>query len=413
MTLENELRNDEHWERTFDKMTLKQSLTKEDRDELWRIKTICKDDIISNIVNGTYRWSMPRKAEIAKHDSTKKRVVYIYSLKDRYVQGVMYRAISAFYQDSMSNNCFSYKRAVSTSHAIQYIKENRSDELKYGVKTDIHAYFNSVNKETVAKMINELFDGGIKTTIENLMFYDIVIYQGWEKDEWKSLMPGSPLGSFFANWCLKELDDIFESQGKTYARYSDDIVVLEDSKEKLYEDIEIIKDFIGKCGLTLNPDKFQWFKPGEAVDFLGLKLYDNGVIDISDHSKQKIKKQIHRWCRKGRMEIERDNADFYTVAKRIVKQLNNKNFKCFINNDTTFGWCAYAFPRITTVATLRELDLYTKQRLMSMKTGKNNKANYKKMTEDEFHDIGWVSLVQLYNLYRQDFDYYCEIIELL
>ena len=113
------------------------------------------------------------------------------------------------------------------------------------------------------------------------------------------------------------------------------------------------------------------------------------------------------------MEIERDNADFYIVAKRIVKQLNNKNFKCFINNDTTFGWCAYAFPRITTVATLRELDLYTKQRLMSMKTGKNNKANYKKMTEDEFHDIGWVSLVQLYNLYRQDFDYYCEIIELL
>ena len=126
-----------------------------------------------------------------------------------------------------------------------------------------------------------------------------------------------------------------------------------------------------------------------------------------------MKKQIHRWCRKGRMEIEREHQDFNIVASRIMRKLNNKNFKCFIYNEEQFGWCAYAFPRITTTETLKELDLYTKKCLRAMKTGKHNKANYKAMTEEEFHSLGWVSLVQLYWLFKKDFDYYCEIIELL
>jgi hypothetical protein len=99
--------------------------------------------------------------------------------------------------------------------------------------------------------------------------------------------------------------------------------------------------------------------------------------------------------------------------KALKSLLNRKNFKCYIDNEATFGWCAYAFPRITTTETLKELDLYTKERLRALKTGKNNKANYRKMTEEEFHDIGWVSLVQLYYLFKKDFDYYCEVIELL
>ena len=48
-----------------------------------------------------------------------------------------------------------------------------------------------------------------------------------------------------------------------------------------------------------------------------------------------------------------------------------------------------------------------------MKTGKHNKANYKALTENDFKEMGWVSLVQLYHLYRRDFDYYCEVIDLL
>ena len=409
--LKQELLNNIHWEETYNKMILKQNFSKEDKDLLWKLKKIYKNDIVNELMSGEYNWSIPRKVEIAKSESKKKRTVYIYSIKDRYILGVLYRAISTYYKDIINNKCFSYTKGKNTSNAIRYIRDNKTEELKYGVKVDIHAYFNSVSREKVIEMINCLFNGGIKESIEKLMLNDTVLWKGKEIQEWKSLIPGCALGSFFANYTLKECDDYFDSKNTVYARYSDDIIVLEPSETELQKDLDIIMKYLNNYGLTMNPDKYTWFKPGDNVAYLGLKILGDGTIDISDHAKQKIKRQIHRWCRKGRMEIERDGKPFYVVAKRIIRQLNNKNFFCAINHDATFGWAMYSFSKITTIQSLKELDYYTKDTLRAMKTGKHNKVNYKAISEEEFHELGLLSLVEMYMLYRQDYDYFMEVIE--
>lgn len=411
--LKTELLNQIHWEETYNRMVIKQGIKKEDKETLWKLSSIYKYDIIEELMSGKYKWSIPRKVEIAKSESKKKRTVYIYELKDRYILGVLYRAVSARYIDSISKSCFSYKKGTSTNSAIHYIKNNRANNYKYGVKVDIHAYFNSVSREKVIEMIKELFQDGMKETIEKLLLDDRVMWRDKEIQEWKALIPGCAFGSFLANYCLKSCDEYFDNENVIYARYSDDIIVITDSKEKLQKYLDKIMEFLKEYGLTMNPDKYTWFEPGDSIEYLGLKLNDNGVIDISNHSKNKIKKQIHRWCRKGRMEIERDNKNFENVAKRIIRQLNNKNFKCYINHEETFGWCAYAFPKITTIETLKEIDFYTRDTLRAMKTGKHNKANVKALTDGDLKRLGWVSLVDLYNLYKEDFDYYCEIIELI
>lgn len=409
--LELELSNKEYWEITYNKMVLKQGMKKDDKDLLWKIKEIERTDIINKLLSGTYEWSIPRKVEIAKSESKKKRVVYLYDIRDRYILGVLYRAVSNRYKDLISDSCFSYKKGTSTNDAIHYIKDRKTDELKYGVKIDIHAYFNSVSEERVIEIINELFSGGIKLTLEKLLLAKTVYYKGQIIEEWKSLIPGCAFGSFLANMCLKECDEYFKN--KVYARYSDDIIILSNSKEDLEKDLIKIKEFIGKYGLEINPNKYTWFEPGDDVEYLGLKLRGDGKIDISEHAKKKIKKQIHRWCRKGRMQIERDGVNFEKVAHRIIRQLNNKNFKCYINNEATFGWCHYCFRYITTIESLQEIDFYTRDTLRAMKTGKHNKANIKALSEQELHKLGWVSLVELYYLYKRDFDYYCEVIELI
>lgn len=411
--LKTEIEKDIHWVDTYNKMMLKQGLSKDDKNLLWKLKVIYKDDIIDEIVSGKYEWSIPRKVEIAKHETGKKRVVYIYSIKDRYILGVLYRAFSEYYKDTVSDRCFSYIKGTNTSNAIKYLKNNRTEELKFGVKMDIHAYFNSVSENKVKDMINELFSGGIRETIEKLMLNKEVQLNSKVIQEWKSLIPGCALGSFFANYTLRECDQYFDNKGTVYARYSDDIIVLEDSKEKLQDDIDTVLRFLDKYGLTMNPEKYTWFEPNDSIQYLGLKLEGNGNIDISDHAKFKIKKQIHRWCRKGRMEIERDNKPFNIVARRIIRQINNKNFFCAINHDSTFGWGMYSFPKITTTESLFELDMYTKESIYAMKTGKHNKGNYSSLTEEDLHDLGWISLVEMYNLYKFDYEYFMEIIEIL
>lgn len=410
--LKEQLLSKEHWEETYNKMVLKQGFSKEDKDLLWQLKEVDREDIVKEIESGNYVWSIPRKVEIAKSESKKKRVVYIYNTKDRYILGVLYRAVSKYYYNTLNDKCFSYKKEVGTHTAIRYIKENKNENFKYGVKVDIHSYFNSVSKERVSEMINELFCGGIKKTVEKLMLTDKVIYKNKVIDEYKSLIPGCAFGSFFANYCLLPCDKYFENTDVIYARYSDDIIILTDTKEKLQNYLNIVLEYISNYGLTINPDKYTWFEPGDSVEFLGLKLCKDDKVDISDHAKQKIKKQIHRWCRKGRMEIERDYKNFYTVARRIVRKINNKNLFCAIDNETTFGWAMYAFSKITTIQSLVEIDNYTIDTLQAMKTGKHNKRNYGAISKEELKELGYLSLVDMYKLYKYDLDYYMEVVEI-
>lgn len=406
------LKHQYYWNITYNKMIQKPGISESDKDLLWKIKEIYKDNILDEILSGSYEWSIPEKKAIAKDGTKKKRIVYVYNIKDRYILGVMYRAISAYFRNDISSRCFSYKSSTNTSDAIKYLMQNKKPEHSFGVKVDIHAYFNSVSEEKVKSMINELFSDGLLITIQKLMLDTRVLVGGKVKNEWKSLIPGCAFGSFFANYCLKHCDEYFEKENKIYARYSDDIIVLEESKEELQKDLDIILKYIGEYGLTMNPDKYTWFNPGDSVEYLGLKI-DNNCIDISDHAKKKIKKQIHRWCRKGRMEIERDGKSFDKVAHQVIRRLNNRNMFCMIDNESTFGWCQYAFRYITTTKSLREIDLYTRDTLRAMKTGKHNKNNVKAISDDEFKSLGWVSLVDMYKLYKQDYDYYTEIVELM
>lgn len=412
-TIKDELLDIKYWEETYNRMILKQGITPEEKNQLWKLKEVYRKDIVDSVMSGEYDWSIPRKVEIAKHESNKKRVVYMYTIEDRYILGVMYRAISNYYKDEISDNCFSYKKGTNTCDAIHYIRSNRLKEYKYGVKIDIHAYFNSVSKNRVKEIVDQLFDGGLKTTVEKLMYNDTVLYKGKEIQEWKSLIPGCAFGSLFANLCLKPCDDYFDDKDCIYARYSDDIIILAETKEVLKEYLDKVLEIITEYGLTINEEKYTWFESGDDVEYLGLKLNDSGRVDISNHAKQKIKKQIHRWCRKGRMEIERDGKSFDYVARRVIKKLNNKNFKCYINNSATYGWCHYSFRYINTIESLKEIDFYTRDTLRAMKTGKHNKSNAKALNDEDFKQLGWVSLVDLYMLYKEDFDYYCEIIELL
>lgn len=406
------LNNDEYWDLAYERLATKPHISDLELGELITIRDFQREEYINAILNGTYEWSIPRKLFIAKHGSQKKRIVYVYDMKDRYLQGVLYRAVSFVAQNCICSNCYSYQVGINTAAAVRYILKHKNG-LNYAVKLDIHAYFNSVSKERLIQVINELFPIGIKQTLENLLLTDKAIYRGKIIDDYKSLIPGSPFSSFLANYTLRECDAYFDENNILYARYSDDMIIIADSKEKLESYLEVVKQYLAKYDLEINPDKYEWFTPEDELHFLGLKITDDEHIDISDHSKMKIKKQIHRWCKKARKEIELGNTTYRKAARAVISRINYKNFKCYLDHDNTFGWCHYAFRYITTIQSLRELDFYTKDTLRAMKTGKHNKANIKAVSDEELRELGWVSLVELYKLYKFDFDYYCEIIDLL
>lgn len=409
--LKEELINIDIWERTLARLDFED---KKHLDEnMYRsmvYDSAFRHHICDEIMGGTFNWSIPRKVEIAKAGTSKKRVVYMHDDIDRFLLGVLYRSLSEVFKDKIEENCFSYQRGVSVGKVVNYVKNVLTKEDKYGVKMDISAYFNSVDKGYLAKTIDTLFSNGtgIRSTLDALFLTDKVYIKNKLSDEYMGLIPGCALGSFFANYCLRDLDrDFLNKEGVLYARYSDDILVLADTQEQIDESILKIKEKIKEVGLTVNPKKYMYFKPKEEIDFLGLSICGSKV-DITKHNKDKVKRKIKRWVKKARKDIEMNNRNFDSVARAVVKRINYFVYKSYIIDPKKYGWGYYVFQNINTIESLTEIDFYLRDQLRYLRTGKHNKANVKALDDLDFRLLGVVSLVDMYIAFKEDMDYYLD-----
>lgn len=415
MTLLDLMKVDKYWEQTYERMCMKKNLSKQEANELLILHLYdFKDKVIKQIEQGHYEWSIPNKVYIGKMGTSKKRVVYVPSLQDRYVLGVLYRVMSDLYQEEISPACFSYKKGVRTLGAVHYLMEDKQLFHKYGVKLDISSYFNSVDRDYLGSVIKELFKQdkcGYKLMMDFYM-RDKCYENGHLINEYMGLVPGSALSSFFANYCLRSIDWYLAGEEKiTYARYSDDIILFHEKKEQLEKYLGLIKEKLKVCGLSINESKYKWFEPGDTIQFLGLNVTytDEKVkVDISDVSKDKMKYKIRKRTKSGRKLIEVEKQNPYKVAEKVIKEYNHRVYKCYIQDKSKYGWAYYAFRYINTIDSLQEIDYYLKDRVRQMITGKNNSANIRKVTDEKLRELGYVSLVEMYYLFKSDFDLYCE-----
>ena len=411
-----EMEREEHWQQTHERMMLKENL---DINELAEIELAYHDGyhkkVLEQIRKKEFTFGRCEKRLLNKIGTDNKRTVYMYDIKDRYILGGMYRAFSEYYKEEISENVFSYKRGIKTLDAIEYILADRELAEKHGVKLDISAYFNSINKESLTRTIEEISGGDsrIQFILGDLLLNEKVYYRGEIITEYKSIVPGTPFSSFLANYILKEIDDfIVEELGITYARYSDDLILFADEVEELEKALGKIKVRLVELGLTINEDKYEWYKPGEEITYLGLKIKGDRV-DISDNSARKYKKKIKRASRDGRKRIEISGRDAEKEAINFFKRLNHRVYKCYIQDKSKFGWAYYAFRYVNTLETLRELDFYTKDRARQMITGRNNSANIWKVTDEKLEELGYVSLCSMYLKFKEDFDMYCDTVDLI
>lgn len=65
-TVIDELKKNVYWEDTYNKMVLKKTMTPAEKNELWRIKDILKDEIIEQLANDTYKWSIPKRLRLQR-----------------------------------------------------------------------------------------------------------------------------------------------------------------------------------------------------------------------------------------------------------------------------------------------------------------------------------------------------------
>jgi len=354
--------------------------------------------IATEIVNGRYKFSIPKKHLINKIDKQKKRIIYTYTEDESMILKLLNYLLYK-YDDTFLPNCYSFRKNIGVKQAIKDLTGNKNISNMYCYKIDISNYFNSVPIEKLLPKLKELISDDYKLyqLLEDILIDTKVDFKDEILIENKGIMPGVPISSFLANVYLNDVDKYYYENDIIYARYSDDIIMFGD-KDDISNIVSKITEQITDHGLNLNEDKLALINPSECWEFLGFS-YKAGKIDLSLITKNKIKGKIRRAARKIRRWMIRKEANHERALKVMNKKFNQKFYG--YNNEKEFTWSKWFFPLINTDEGLKEVDSYMQQYLRYIVTGKHNKKNYEAADYSYLKKCNYKPLVSEYYKFKK------------
>lgn len=161
-------------------------------------------------------------------------------------------------------------------HMERWIKRYEGKEL-YVLKMDIRHFFENVDHDILKRKLSEVVRDQKFLRLCNLII---------DANE-----QGIPLGYYtsqwFANFYLKSFDHYVKEdlRANEYMRYMDDMVILDESKERLHEIRHCVEEYLSSELNVELKGNYQVFplavdskdRGGRALDFMGFKFYRNTV----------------------------------------------------------------------------------------------------------------------------------------
>lgn len=333
------------------------------------------DKVIEKVMRGE-SLGLPRRKELIKVGSQKKRYVYTFDKATMLFLTVLTDDLANEYDNLFSNNLFSYRKSLDIMSVVKYLNKFR-DKNKFAYKIDIHAYFNSIPVDRILNDIKPMVCDEIFNMLSRTFKEDyVIVHREKIKDNNKGILPGTPLSGFLANYYIRELDEYFEKNNIKYARYSDDIIVFADDLQALENHKKHIIDFLKDKGLEINPKKEKIYYDYK-FDFLGLH-YDKSIIDISPEQFKSIKMKIRR---KARTIVRRGNWNDKTNEdnlKRFITYINYKmNGLQVEGEEKSPSWKSWYGRTVNTRKTIKELNKYILDTAKYVFTQKRNKGRFK------------------------------------
>ena len=341
---------------------------------------------------------LPKKAVISKMSTQKKRTVYSYPNNENIVFKLMTNLILRRYDKIFSRGLYSFRPNKNATSAVKYLKSHPDIDNLYSYKVDVSNYFNSISIDKMTPILQNTLENDTELFhfLSALLSESCVMDKGKIIKENKGIMAGTPQACFYANLYLMDMDRYFEERNILYIRYSDDIIVFADTREKVKEYAEIIKMFLKERGLSVNSAKEHFSTPEEGWTFLGFS-YCKGKVDIAPSSVKKIKAKMRRKSRALKRWYEREGKCCEQAARAFIRIFNRKLFGSVSNesDDNDLTWSYWYFPVINTTESLNVIDSYAQDCVRYLMSGKRNKGRFKVHYSD-IKTLGLRNLVHEY-----------------
>ncbi len=347
---------------------------------------------------------LPRRSVISKLSTGKKRTVYVYPPDENMVLKLLTYLLLRKYDHLFSDNLYSFRPGRSAKDAVRrLLREGAGNGTLFAYKVDIHNYFNSIPIDRLVPMLGQCIDDDpelltfLRSLLENPHVYD----RGNIISEDKGIMAGTPVSSFYANVYLRELDAYFESRGIIYARYSDDIIVFGSTLEETEQYAAVIRSFLERSGLSVNPDKEDFFAPEDGWVFLGFSV-NGGTVDIAPATVLKLKHKMRRKANSLVRWAKRNGVDGKRAATAFIRIFNRKLLEGPKDSrDNELTWSYWFFSVITTADSLKVIDNYAQECIRFIASGKHTKARFD-LRYDDMKALGYRNLVHAYYEYSRD-----------
>ena len=216
----------------------------------------------------------------------KTRMISAAPFRDRVVHHALCNIVEPIFENVFIHDSYACRKGKGTHAAanrLTHFMQNRD----FALKCDIYRYFPAIDHEILKTLIRKKI-GCVKT----LWLIDLLIDHSNPQEPLTQYFPGDdlftphtrrrglPIGNqtsqFFANIYLNPLDHFIKEKlgGSAYIRYVDDFVILEDSKDRLWDMRKQIADFLGnELRLNLHPRKQSVDVVTSGIDFVGYRIF--------------------------------------------------------------------------------------------------------------------------------------------
>ena len=246
--------------------------------------------IQEELADGSYKIGRYREFTIYE---PKPRLISALDFKDRLVQHAMCNVITPIFEKTLMPYTFACREGLGTHAGVKHIQAKmRSTYATHFLKTDFSKFFPSVDHAVLHEMIDRRIS--CRKTLELLR--EIIPVSG----------VGIPIGSLasqlFANVYGNPVDRFihFDLKHRDWARYMDDIVILDKDPSRLRDSLQSISEFSDK-NHKLKVSKWSVGSLSQGVNFLGYRIWHDHKL-IRKDSVVRAKRKVAKFVKHGDTE---------------------------------------------------------------------------------------------------------------